>query len=284
MTNPTILVTGATGNVGRALVAELKTTGAQVFAGSTGGAPVDGVPGRKVDFGDPASLRAAFAGIDTAFLLFPLVPGKLQLARNAVAAAAAAGVKHLVRSSGAGADPASAMALSRLQGQIDQIVIDSGLPYTLLRPNSFMQNFIAYYAGMIKAGAVYLSHGDGKISYIDVRDIATVAATILRDPAPHAGQAYTLTGPEAIDNGEALALIAQAAGRPVSYVPVPEEAAVKSMRDMGMDDWTVENMSSLNRIIAAGHASGVSPAVEAITGRKPRSFAEFVSDNADAWR
>ena len=284
MSEPVILVTGATGNIGRALVQRLSSAGARVIAGSPSGESVAGAPGRVVRFDDPASLKTAFEGVERLFLLLPLVPGKVELARNAVDAAKAAGVRFLLRSSGAGADPQSPVAVARLQGEIDQLVIDSGIDHALVRPNSFMQNFIQFYGGMIKAGTVYLSHADGRSSFIDVADIAAVDAAILQDPQAHVGNAYTVTGPQALSAREALDAIGAEIGRRIDYVPVPEEAAVASMKQMGMDDWTVGILSSLNQVIANGWAAEVSPAVQQITGRAPRSFAQFVSDNVAAWR
>jgi uncharacterized protein YbjT (DUF2867 family) len=284
MTQNTILVTGATGNIGRPLVALLKASGATLIAGSPSGAPVDGVPGRRLDFNDAASLDAAFAGIDTLFLLLPLVPNKLELARQAVNAAKAAGITHILRSSGAGADPGSPVAIAALQGRIDQLVIGSGLAYTLVRPNGFMQNYVNFYGGMIKAGTLYLSHGAASASFVDVRDIAAVDAAILRNPAAHAGKVYTLTGPQAVTHDEAMRMVSAAIGRPVRYVPVTEAAAVQSMKEMGMDDWTIAIMSSLNQVIAAGYAAGVSSDVQALTGRAPRTLAAFVAEQAGSWR
>lgn len=284
MSQPTILVTGATGNIGRALIQRLMSAGATVIAGSPRGESVAGAPGRVVKFEDPASLKQAFDGVDRLFLLLPLVPGKIELARNAVNAAKAAGVRFVLRSSGAGADPNSPMALARLQGEIDRIVMDSGIDYALVRPNSFMQNFIHYYGSMIKGGTVYLSHADGKSSFIDVADIAAVDAAILLNPQAHIGKAYTVTGPQAVSAREALDLIGAQIGRRIDYVAVPEDAAVASMKQMGMDEWTIGILSSLNQIIAAGWAAEVSPAVQEITGQAPRSFAQFATDNAAAWR
>lgn len=279
----TILVTGATGNIGRAVLASLKASGANVIAGSRSGNPVGDVLGRKVDFNDPTQLAGAFKGVDSLFLVFPLESNKITLATNAISAAKAAGVKHIVRSSGAGADAQSPVALAKLQGTIDQLVINSGVPTTLLLPNSFMQNWITYYAGMIKAGALYLSHADGKISSVDVRDIADVAAAILLNPLPHSGKSYTLTGPQALSAPECLAQIAKASGRVAQYVPVAESAAVDAMKKMGMDDWSIAMLSSLNQIIAAGYASGISTDVETVTGKPARTFSAFAHDHADAW-
>ena len=285
MTSPSsILVTGATGNIGQALIPLLSAAGAHVVAASHANAAPGGVPARAVDFESARSLEQAFAGIDTVFLLFPLVPHKLELARRAVAAARAAGVKHLVRSSGAGADATAAGSLARLQGEIDDCIAASGIATTLLRPSSFMQNWIAYYAGMIKSGTVYLPLAQGRVPYVDVRDIAATAAAVLLDPARHAGKVYTLTGPQALSVEEGLAEIGRATGRQAVYVPVSEEAAATSMRSMGQDEWTIDILASLNRAAAAGELAQTSGDVEAVTGRAPRSFAGFVHDHADAWR
>jgi uncharacterized protein YbjT (DUF2867 family) len=275
MPNP-ILVTGATGNIGRELVKQLKAAGAHVIAGSPSGESVARlVETRHVDFVDPASLKRAFQGIDTLFLLFPLQANMVELARNAVAAAKAAGVKHIVRSSGAGADASSPVAIARVQGEIDQLVIDSGIAYTLLRPNSFMQNFLNFYAGMIRGGALYLPQGQGKVSFVDTRDIAAVAAAVLQQPADHAGKVYTLTGGEALSNADVAACIGAALGRTISYVP---------MRQAGMTAWSIETLMSLNRIIAAGYTAEVSPDVQRVLGRAPIRFDRFVADNLAAWR
>ncbi|HJV97287.1 MAG TPA: NmrA family NAD(P)-binding protein, partial [Albitalea sp.] len=226
-----ILVTGATGHIGSELVLRLKQRG-EDFAVMTSkaGREIPGVLTVSGDFNDAASLKRAFSGFDTLFLLLPLVPGKLELARNAVEAARAAGIRHIVRSSGAGADVNSPASLARLQGSIDQLIIDSGIAHTFLRPNSFMQNLVNYSAGQIKGGTLYAPNGDGAQSLIDVRDIADCAAAVLANPAAHAGKAYTLTGGEAFNNAQQMALISQAIGRPVSYVDVPESAAIEAMQ------------------------------------------------------
>ena len=282
MTN-TILVTAASGNIGRALIQQLRHAGATVIAGSSSGKTADGVPIRAVDFANIASLKTAFAGVDTLFLLLPLVANKLELAKNAIAAAQAAGVKHIVRSSGAGADATSSYALPRLQGEIDQLVIDSGIAYTLVRPATFMQNFATYYAGMVQGGALYLPQGEGRVSFIDVGDIAAVTASILQNPAVHASQVYTLTGAAALSNAEAMATIGAAIGKTVGYVAVPDEAAIASMQGMGMDDWSINQMMSLHHITTAGYAASTTDTVRQLLGRAPTPFADFVAANKQAW-
>lgn len=278
-----ILITAASGNIGRELVSQLKAANADVVAGSSSSKAAAGIANRNVDFSDTETLKAAFSGIDTLFLLLPLVPNKIQLAENAIAAAKAAGVKHIVRSSGAGADPNSEFALPKLQGEIDQLIIASGIPYTLVRPATFMQNFATYYAGMIKGGALYLPQGEGRVSYIDVRDIAAVFAVILQSPAAHAGRAYTLTGAAALSNAEAMSAISEAIGKKVSYVAVPDAAAVESMSGMGMDAWSIKQMMSLHQLTALGHSAGTTDSVRQILDREPITFAEFLAAHPHAW-
>ena len=274
-----ILVTGASGTIGSELVKLLRARGADF-------AEMSSKPGEnKVfgDFADPASLRSAFAGVHTLFLLFPLTPDSFELARNAVEAAKAAGVRHIVRSSGAGADATSPVAIANLQGRIDALIEHSGIPYTLLRPAGFMQNWINFYAAQLKSGCYAAPHGTAGISVIDVRDIAEVAAIVLTNPAAHAGRAYTLTGSEALSTRQQLAVIAQVSGRPIRYDDITEEQAEADLRAWGLPDVMVGYFMSLNHVYKQGWAAGISPDVERLTGHAPRRFADFAAENAAAW-
>lgn len=284
MTSPTVLVTGATGHVGRALLPLLAARGGPLLAGSTRGEAVDGVPGRAIDFHRVDQLTEALAGVDQAFIVIPLQPAMVEMAANVAQAARAAGVRHLVRVSGAGADPDSPFAIGRVQGQADRHLLASGIPTTLLRPKNFMQNFSGFLAGMVRAGTFHTSQGQGRIPFIDVRDIAAVAAEVLANPAAHAWQAYELTGPEALTNQQALDILGQAIGRTIRRVDIPEAAAVQAMRDAGMPAFVVEVMSSLNQVIAAGYVEGVTDTVTAITGRPARRFEDFAREHAAVWR
>ncbi|MCA6224098.1 MAG: NmrA family NAD(P)-binding protein [Phenylobacterium sp.] len=284
MTNR-ILVTGAAGNIGAEIVKRLQARKADfaVMTHASGGAPA-GAGETQGDFLDPASLRRAFQGVDTLFLLFPLVPEMPRMAANAVAAAKAAGVRHIVRSSGAGADAASPAAIAKVHGEIDALIRNSGIPFTLLLPTSFMQNLVNFYGAAIRDGALYAPRGDGATAVIDVRDIADVAVEVLTDPAAHAGQSYTLTGPEDLTDAQMVSAIARQIGRDVRYVDVPEAAAVDSLTRMGSPPQVIEWLMSLNHVIKQGWAAGVSPVVETITGRPPRNLADFVRENAAAWK
>ena len=279
-----ILVTGATGTVGSKLLKALDGLGieAAVMTSRAGGI----VPGHRTlhgNFADPESLRAAFAGFDTVFLLQPLVPQMVAYGLNAVAAAQAAGVRTLVRSSGAGADAASPFSLAKAHGTIDDAVRASGLDWTLLQPNSFMQNHVNYTVGQIRSGALYAPHGDAATTLIDARDIADFAARVLGDPAAHREMTYVLTGGESLTDAEQMAAISRASGRVVAYVDVPPAAAEAAMAGMGMPAVLVDWFMSLHAVIKAGYAAGQSPDFQRVMGRAPRTFAAFAAEHAAVW-
>jgi uncharacterized protein YbjT (DUF2867 family) len=280
------LVIGATGTVGRHVLHALLARGVPVAALSSRPDAVlpAGVSRAVGDLRDPASLAPAMAGIERLFLLLPLVPDKAQLATNALAAARAAGVQHVVRSSAIGADAASPVAISRLQGEIDAQVAASGIPYTLLRPSGFMQNYAGFGAAMIRAGRYFAAHGDGATGLIDAADIGAAAAAVLADPAPHAGAAYTLTGSRAWTDAQAMAVIAAALGREVAYVAVPDAAARAALAPLGIPDAVLDWLDSLNASIRRGELAALTDDVQRLTGRAPTPFEDFVQRHLDAWR
>jgi uncharacterized protein YbjT (DUF2867 family) len=282
---PNILVTGAAGNIGRALVTQLTQDPPAVnaVAASTAGQSAAGASARALNLVDPASALAAIEGVDRLFLLTPAHPDMEAMTAHAAQAAQAGGVQHIVRVSGAGVDPDSDIAIARLQGRCDQIVIDSGIAYTLLRPKNFMQIFSTFLREMIRSGTVYSSQGEGRVPFIDARDIAAVAAHILLDPQAHAGQVYVLTGPQALTNDEALAEIASHIGRSVQLVAVSEEQAVEGMRQAGMPEPLAQAMSSLNRVIAAGWAAEVTDDVPRLLGRPVTAWTDFVAEHRAVW-
>jgi uncharacterized protein YbjT (DUF2867 family) len=268
-----ILLTGSTGTIGSQLVRQL----------TTAGTPFDVLP-RGVRYEDADALARAFEGAETLFVLLPLVPQKVALARNVAAAARRAGVKHIVRSSGAGADAQAGFSLPRLQGTIDQLLADTGIATTFLRPSAFMQNYASWLAGMVRQGVLHGATADAPQSLVDARDIAAVAARVLQAPAPHAGQAYTLTGPQALTDSQCAEILGKVLGRTVRFQPVALEAGDESLRAMGLPAEVVDWLASLNRIVSAGYAAGVTDDVARITGRPATSFARFAADHAAAWK
>jgi uncharacterized protein YbjT (DUF2867 family) len=282
----TILVTGASGTIGTQLTAQLRAAGANFEVMTSKATDSAGaVRARQASFEDVAQLTSAFQGIDTLFVLLPLVPNKVQLARNVAAAAKAAGVKHIVRSSGAGADAKAGFLLPQLQGTIDDILAATGIPSTFLRNAGFMQNYVTFSAQMVKDGMCYAATADAAQSLIDVRDIAAVAAQILLSPAAHAGKAYTLTGGESLTDTERVAILSTVLSKPVGFTPISVEYAANTMKTQwGMPEVMVDWMSSLNQIVSAGYAAGISPDVQTLLGRAPITFQQFAKDHAAQWQ
>jgi uncharacterized protein YbjT (DUF2867 family) len=284
----TILVTGATGTIGSRVVKELAgkpDVAVRVAVRSAEKAkalaaanvtPVD------FDYSKPETLEAAVKGVDRIFLLTPVTPDQVALGKRLIDAAKAAGVRHIVKLSALGVEAEPGIQLGRWHRELERYIEASGLAYTFLRPGNFMDNFIKFYPPG-PDGNIYLPFGNGAVGWVDGDDIAAVAAAALTSDA-HANKAYDLTGPEALTVAQVAGILSEAAGRPVRYVDVPEEAAKKALTDYQMPGWMVDAMMELYSISKAGYTASVTPAVQEILGRPPRSFAEFARDNAAAWK
>ena len=284
----TILVTGATGTIGSEVVKALAgKPGVTVRIGVRSAAKAEKLAAENVvpvdfDYEKPETIAAAVKGADRVFLLTPFSADQVEHGRAVIEAAKAAGVKHIVKLSAIGVENEPGIQLGRWHREVEKLVEASGISYTILRPNNFMDNFINFY-GPGADGNIYVPFGTAAVSYIDARDVAAVAATVLTEEG-HYGKAYDLTGPEAVTTAEVAKAIGEVSGRTVTYVDVPEEAASKGMLDMHMPKWMVDAMMELHGICKAGYASGVSPLVKQITGKAPRTFAEFARDRAAAWK
>ena len=280
-----ILVTGATGTIGTHVVLELAKLGRGVRAGARGIAKAklpSGVEATELDFADATSIDRAVDGITAAFLLTPFTSDQVELGGRFIDRAKAAGVKHIVKLSAFGSDMEPGIQLGRWHRAIERHLEASGIDFTILRPNNFMQNFASYYPPNAE-GVIYLPWGNGACSFIDGRDVGRVAAVALTAPG-HAGKAYTLTGPAAVTIGEAAATIGNVSGRSVTYVDVPEAAARGGMLGAGMPEWMVDAMMELHAIDKAGHPALVNDDVEKVTGTPARSFEDFAKENAARWK
>jgi uncharacterized protein YbjT (DUF2867 family) len=277
-----ILVTGATGTVGRGVVAALKAGGARFRVGSRSEAKARslGVPVVEFDWDRPATLGAAFAGTEQLFLLAPVSNRLRDYGEAAAAAAKQAGVRRIVWLSAIGADAERPLHLPGLHREAERAIERTGIGWTFLRANSFMQNFVNYYGvDPFKNCPVYLPHGQGGASWIDTRDVGEVAARVLTETG-HERTAYTLTGGEAVTTVDAIATLGEALGREYQYVDVPDEAASEAMRTHRAPEWMIEALAQLNSDIKHGRANAVTPAVRDVLGRAPRTFRQYADDLA----
>jgi uncharacterized protein YbjT (DUF2867 family) len=282
----TILVTGATGNVGSQVVQQLIASGITPRVAVRSMSKAEslkkaGAEPVEMDLERPETVQTALVGVDKVFLVSPFVPNMVELTATAIEAAKQASVQHIVKLS-ALAQPG--IALSTWHGEMEKAIASSGMAYTFLRPNGFMQNFVNTMAGTIKTdNAFYLDVGDGKVSFVDTRDIASVAVAALTTSG-HEGQSYTITGSEALSHTQAAAILSQVLGRTINYVDAPEDAVRQGMQGAGMPDEIVNSLLELYTSYKAGLAAEISPVIEQVTGKKPISFEQFAQDYAEVWR
>ncbi len=231
-------------------------------------------------FEDKRLFADALEDVEKVFLLPPLMPNQVEVTNAFVDAAQSAGVQHIVKLSAIGVETET-FTVGEWHAANERHIRNSSLAFTFLRPNSFMQNFINYFQP--RDGVIYLPWGNGKASFVDARDIATVAARALTNEA-HKNKIYTLTGPAALSIDEVARTLSHAAGREIKYVDVPESAARDAMLNAGMAEWQINLLMELHAINKQSRWSTITSDVQEVTGKPPIDFREFVRDHADKFR
>ena len=282
----TILVTGATGTIGRDVTKELAKRGAAVRTGVRDPDKAKEVLGSDIaltqfDFEDPQSFRNSLKDVTKVFVLPPLMPNQVETTNAFVDAARDAGVKHILKLSAINADAEPPYTFGKWHAAEEQHIRNSGLGFTFLRPNSFMQNFINY--SPPRDGVIYLPWGNGKASFVDTRDIARAAAQVLTEEG-HEGKTYTLTGSAALGIADVARILSDAAKREIKYVDVPEAAARNGMLHAGLAQWRVDGAMELHAINKQSLWAGVTNDIENVTGQAATTFAQFARDHADRFR
>lgn len=282
--NRTILVTGATGTIGTRVVQLLADRPAITVRAATRQPDALEAASKRVapvafDWDAPESVDELVAGADVLLLVPPAAHHPLPAAARLLEAAAGAGVAHVVVVSTLGADFDPGFTFGRWALAGEAAVAASGLPYTVLRPNSFMANFWTTLRPG-PDGALRLPWGDGASSFVDPADVAAVAATVLVDPGPHAGATYRLTGPEALTAPAIAATLRAVTGEPVHYVDTRAELIRARLSGAGLPEPMVTALMELHAVMASGARAGVTSDVERITGRPPTSFADFAAARA----
>lgn len=272
-----ILVTGATGTIGRLLVQQLlaaKTEFAALSRDEARGWQLN-CPVRVGDFDHQDSLVRAMEGVTHLFL--NSAAGE-QLAVQQIAVLRAAlqqGVSYIVKLSGWGAAAASDRPLNRLHAQVEAEMQSLGFRWTSLRPNYFMQNLL-WSAGRIRdEHRIVGASGSARLGLIDCQDIAACAATLLAADRPQTGP-LALTGPESLSFDEIAAIVSRVLGFRVEFIVRPVDELVSVMRRRGISPFMAMSLAQMMRAFAAGEADQVSPAVEKILGRPPRTFDQFL--------
>jgi uncharacterized protein YbjT (DUF2867 family) len=277
-----ILVTGATGTVGSNVVRELRARGATVRALLRDrerrplGPHVELAIG---DFADPASVRAALEGVDQMFLVCANSPEQVALEVNAIDAAVAAGTRRIVKVSALHAEAGSTLPFWDWHGCIEQHLQAAGLPYVVLRPSFYMTNLLASAATIAETGKLFAPAAEAKVAMIDPRDVAAAAAAVLTEDG-HDGPTYELTGPEAITFCQVAEEMSRATGRRVEFVNVADEAALGALLAAGLPDWLATSVVTLFELLRCGVGEQITDSIRLLTGREPRTIADFARDHA----
>lgn len=269
-----ILVTGATGTVGRAVVDQLRELGRPVRALTrrleTAALP-DDIEVARGDLGEPATITAALAGVDRVFLLSAGPEISVHDA-NLARAAADAGVEHIVKlSSGRAGDDSATDPLPTWHRAGEQAVRASGIPWTMVRPLGFMSNALHWAATVRDRDTVYAPFAQGRVAVVDPEDIAAVAVRSLVEPG-HTGQVYTLSGPQPLSPADQTEILGEVLGRPLRYVETAPDQARKALQRFGVADDMADAIMALRATALESFTSVVHPTVAAVTGRPPRTF------------
>jgi uncharacterized protein YbjT (DUF2867 family) len=278
-----ILITGATGNVGGAVLSNLGTTDVNLRALAHDESKAQSLRDRGVeavvgDFLEPETLVPALEGVSTVFLLTPIHPGQVSQASNVIKAAKDSGNDpRIVRVSVHQASHEAPTRNSRQHAEIEDELTSSGLPYTLLRPQSFMQNTLVAAQTVASEGKIYQPFKDGKLGMIDAWDIGEVAAKVLTEEG-HEGKTYTLTGPAAISFHDVAEALSEVLGKEVSYINIPLEKAKEAMLNMGISEWRADVLIEYAKAHSEGYSNFTTEDVEQLTGHPATSYKEFATD------
>jgi uncharacterized protein YbjT (DUF2867 family) len=284
----TIFVSGATGMTGNATVQALIAKGTKVVAGvhsreKAGKLEALGVTVRPFDLADMAGMTTALRGADGLYLVTPPSERTEDMTKAMVQAAKAAGVGHIAKLSGLGVDEHASVAMVRWHFAAEQVIRASGIGWTMLRANSFTQNFYGAAQIVKTQGVYYNTYGSAQVSFIDARDIGDVAATVLSSDG-HEGKSYDLTGPRGVASDEIVTLFGEAAGRPIKSLDVGGDQLAQAFVGFGFPQVLAAATAELMDQMATGSAARVSPDVENLLGRAPRDVVAWVKENAQALR
>lgn len=288
---PTLLVTGASGQLGRRVIELLLASGHRDLIATTrhpeklADLAAQGVTVRTADFDEPKALAHAFAGADRVLIVSTDAldrPGhRLEQHLNAVRAAEAAGIKHVVYTSIVYAEPDALAAVATDHHNTEQAILQSGMGYTILRNNLYAETLIGSIGRALAGGQWVAATGAGKAAYVTREDCARAAAAALS--ADFDGRrTLDITGSESLSHAELAAHVAALTGLPLAYLPIPVQALVEGMSQMGLPAPIAELVASFDAAIAAGQLDGVSSAVNDLTGTPAQSARVFLAANLTA--
>lgn len=285
-----IVVFGATGTVGSALVHELSRNGTEAVAATRDPQRAthidhEGIAVRRADLADPRTVLEVLEGASDLFLLSSASPDQVQQQNNAVRAAQRAGVERIVKLSALGTSEDSTVQLARWHHETEQLIRNSGLRWTFLHPTMFMQNLLMQAPGIQQERKFYAPMAAARLSMVDARDVGAVGAKVLlQGDTTYDEQSLVLTGPAALSFVDVAEQLSAATGERISYLDIPGDAYRQALVDSGMPGWFADDLCELYRIFREGAGEAVNPAVEEVLGRPATPFEQFARDHADHFR
>jgi len=286
-----ILVTGASGMMGKAVLHEVAKVAAKtgenyraMYRSATEAAKAPAGSSTVIaDFGKKDSLPPALRNVTSVYIVCSPIPQLIELEWNMIDACVNAGVSHIVLSSAMGAREYR-KSFPSWHRRVEDKLKSTKISFTILRPNSFHQNVLTYYAPSIRSqGAFHASMGSARVSFVDARDIAVVAAKALAG-GEHSGKTYELNGPEALTYAELAEKITKHSGRDVQYVDIPPEVQRKAMLDRGMLEWQADALLDLQAYYVKGKGGNVDGLLEQLIGRPPITMDQFLSEFPSEFR
>lgn len=293
-----IAILGSTGNVGSAVSAELKRRGVFHFNANR----------KNFDFLNPATFRPFLKGMRRLFLMVPLSPHVEEITGEIVSAAAKEGVEKVVKLSAWGASATAPARIHRLHFGADEIVARSGISFSLLRPNSFLQNFVKFHGpGVRRAGVLAAPAGEALVSFVDARDVAQVAAHELLaedtpngstagaansaggafkgllNPPTNSGRCLEITGPKAQSFSDAARILTQLTGRGISYIAVTDDQAREKWEKAGLPEWHREALAELFGTYRRNEAARLTTVLNDVTGSFGTTLETYLTENQEAF-
>jgi len=287
MNQPKLLIAGANGQNGRMLLKKLAENNIPTRAMVRNKARAINLENEnteiiEADLSNPASLNKAFDSIAQAYIVTAIHPDSVTYFSNFFRAAKKAGIRHIIKLSGLGAAVDSPSEILRQHYQSDQELLQSGLEFTVIQPNSFFQNILAQAKAIQRKGRFGMLLGEASQSLVDMNDVAEATVRVIQDKE-HRNKIYTLTGPESISGNEMALQLAEFLVKPVRYKPISGMLAKQEMLAGGLAEWNANALVEIMELFSRGAFKETTSDLETILGKKPNSFSDFLTENQAAF-